>query len=391
MTGTEEIRIVALFGVRAFFGAERANVETLASLRERGCAVLCVVRDEDWPELIAVRDILAQRGLEWVKVPQIDYPIRGWILHVLRRNPGVFIRSNRALPRIVHDFRATHIHAFNPFHVASFRWALSGIRLPLIYRSGDRPALHNAFYRSTWSFVKRRATHFVADSKFIAQEIASTGVEDRRISVIYAPAPRRSLLKPFNLPAAALADGAFRIVYVGQIMQSKGVEVLVDAFLQIAERHENAHLVVAGRISEWRSDDWARNLRSRARSDPRGAHVHFAGFVENAPGLIRQCHLHVAPTISEEPYGLVVVEAKEVGRPSIIFRSGGMSELVTNGVDGCVLDEKTATNLATAIEGYVTSPEKVRRHGEEAFKSISVLGIPEFGKRWKEVYATVNK
>ena len=383
----EEIRIVALFGVRTFFGQERSNVETLAALRERGCRVLCVVRDEDWPELIAIRETLSLRGLEWIKVAQIDYPIRGWILHVLRRNPGVFIRSNRALPRIVDDFRATHVHAFNPFHVASFRWALSKISLPLIYRSGDRPTLHNAFYRSTWSFVKKRTTHFVADSKFIARELVSTGVEAGRVSVVYAPAPRRTDLTPAALPASALVEGAFRIVYVGQLIESKGVGVLVDAFLEIAERRANAHLLICGRISDWRGDDWARKLRSRAQSGPRGGErIHFLGFVENSPDLIRRCHLHAAPTVSDEPYGLVVVEAKEAGRPSIIFHSGGMGELVTDGVDGRSLSDKSAPALAAAIDDYILDPEKARRHGDAALASVAALGIPGFGEKWRRIY-----
>ena len=50
-----DIRIIALFGARSYFGQERANIETLASLQEKGCAVLCAIRNEDWPELIELR------------------------------------------------------------------------------------------------------------------------------------------------------------------------------------------------------------------------------------------------------------------------------------------------------------------------------------------------
>lgn len=384
----QEIRIVALFGARVFFGQERANLETLARLREQGCAVLCVVRDEDWPGLATIREAMAKRGLEVVMLPHVDYPIRGWILHAVLRNPRVFFRSNRALPHIVKDFRATHIHAFNPLYVAGFCWALAKIRLPLVYRSGDRPTLHNAFYRWAWSFVKKRTTHFVAGSRFIAGEIVATGVEPDRISVIYAAAPARFDATRVSLPGETLGGGACRFVYVGQINESKGVGVLVDAFERVMKHHSNAHLLIAGPIiTEWRGDDWARALRERIRSDARiSRNVHFLGFIENAPELMAQCHVHVAPSFVLEGYGLVVVEAKQAGRPSIIFKSGGMSELVTDGVDGFALSEKNATALAEAMEKYASDPRLGRVHGEAASASIATLGIPDFAKRWCEVY-----
>lgn len=46
-------------------------------------------------------------------------------------------------------------------------------------------------------------------------------------------------------------------------------------------------------------------------------------------------------------------EASLAGRPSIIFRSGGMSESATDGVDACLLLVKSATVLAAAIEANV--------------------------------------
>ena len=44
----EKPRILALFGGAVLFGQERGNIEALASLKEQGCEVLCLVRDEEW-------------------------------------------------------------------------------------------------------------------------------------------------------------------------------------------------------------------------------------------------------------------------------------------------------------------------------------------------------
>ncbi len=384
-------RILALFGARVIFGQERANIEALAALREEGCEVLCVIRPEEWPEILAIRAALEARGLAWVTAPYIDYPVRGWLLRTFLRNPGTYLKGNAALKRVARDFAPTHIHAFNPLHVAAFFGALRALPTPMIYRAGDQPTRHNLFYRAVWRFILQRASHFVADSRFISTALVNSGADPTRVSVLYAPPPRRPGAPPVDIPQSASAPNVLRFVYVGQLIPDKGIDMLVDAFSSIASAHPNAQLLIAGRISDWSGDDWARGLRDRAKADTLvGERVHFLGLVEDAPELIRLCHAHVAPSVKEEPYGLVVVEAKIVARPSIIFRSGGMTELVEDGVDGVVVDEKSADGLARAMLAYVLEPELATRHGEAALASVGGLGFDGFSGRWREVYDYVS-
>lgn len=86
------VRILALFGARVIFGAERQNI-TFATLREQGCEVLCLVRDEAWNH--AVPEALAARGLACAQVPYID----GWLpLLTLREEPLGLLSWKPKLP-----------------------------------------------------------------------------------------------------------------------------------------------------------------------------------------------------------------------------------------------------------------------------------------------------
>src|SRR3954464_11357283 len=89
-----DIRIIALFGARSYFGQERANIETLAALQEQGCAVLCAIRNEEWPELVELRRRLSERGLAWKLFHYTDIPRRGWIIRTIARTPFAYIRAN---------------------------------------------------------------------------------------------------------------------------------------------------------------------------------------------------------------------------------------------------------------------------------------------------------
>jgi glycosyltransferase involved in cell wall biosynthesis len=383
----EQPRIVALFGARVFFGQERANVEALAALHDLGCQVLCAVRNEDWPELVELREELSARGLLWKKFYYLDIPRKGWILRTIFRNPYAFVRANIEMIRTMRCFRVSHIHAFNPFYLLNFIPTIMFSRTPVVYRCGDEPAQHNMLWRTLWRYICKRVTHFVADSNFIRDKLTAFNIDLRKISVIYSPAPRRPRANAEQIPEDARSDKAFRFVYAGQVTPEKGADVLIEAFSRISTKFESAHLLIAGRISDWSGDDWARALRDRVARDWKlSDRVHFLGWVENVPDLMRQCHVHVCPSKWEEPYGLVAVEAKSVGIPSIVFPSGGLRELIEHGMNGWVTNSRTADELSDALEFYLRNPGIAKEQGRNALRSLDALQLDSFPERWLSIY-----
>ena len=142
-----------------------------------------------------------------------------------------------------------------------------------------------------------------------------------------------------------------------------------------------------GRISEWRGDEWARDLRDSVARDPvLSSRVVFVGFVENVPALLQGRAVLVVPTLTEEPLGLVVMEAKAAGLPSVVFPSGGLPEMIEHGVDGFICRDKSAEALAEALSLYLTDPSLTLRQGTAAKASLRRLGIDEFANRWLTVY-----
>jgi glycosyltransferase involved in cell wall biosynthesis len=385
---TDTLRIVALFGARVNFGQERANVDALAALREQGAEVLCIIRNERWPELVELNCRLEARGLKVTTAPYIDIPRRGWIVKTMVRNPIAFVWSNFSLMWLLFRFKPTHIHTFNPLYTFNFILALSLSSLPVIYRAGDRPVLHNFFWRLIWRFIVNRTAHFVADTEYIKSELAKTGVPRQRISVIYAPPPARSNAPSVQLPSAVAGDHVVRFVYAGQVQPHKGVDLLLDAFSRVSTTFPQARLVVAGPITDWSGHAWARQLQRKAEQSPSLAcAVAFMGFVEDIPRLMSKCHVHFCPTVSEEPYGLVVLEAKSVGIPSVVFPSGGLKELVRSGIDGIVTTEKTSAALVAAMTSYLTNPACAAEHGRAAHDSLRAFGFETFADRWAAIYA----
>jgi glycosyltransferase involved in cell wall biosynthesis len=386
---TEKARILALFGSAALYGAERANIEALSALKERGCQILCLVRNEKWSTLVPAA--LESRGLACRKIPYIEQPLPGRLLFVLFRNPIAFLIANWKFLWIIRQFKPTHIHAYGQFFVLNFQLALMLVRVPMIFRAGDEPILHSWLWRTNWRFVIRRTARFVANAAFVARSLQATGVPAEKITIIYNKPPARPSLKPVALNVE-VPCGTRPFAYVGQISEHKGPHILIAAFRQLVSSFPDARLFLAGRISDWEGDAWARALRDATKKDPLiGERITFLGEIEDVPGLLARCEALVVPSLFDDPSPNVVMEAKQAGRAVIAFPRGGLPELIEHGVDGLLCRETTRTALIEALRTYLINPGMARAHGAAALASSARFGNERLGANWSKIYALASR
>lgn len=382
-----EPRILVLFGSAVVFGAERGNVEALRALKDQGAEILCLVRDESWSAVTPV--FLDASGLRWQKAPYVLFGRGIPLWSLLVEQPVRFIRANIAFLRVIRAFRPTHIHAYGQPFVANFALGLACVRVPLIYRAGDAPVLHNWIWRLTWGIVRKRATRIVANSLFVARSLAAAGINPKIIKLIYNAPPTRT--PDFDHRAEPpLPTGARIVAYVGQIAEHKGPHVLIEAFERIADRYPNVFLALAGRISDWSGDAWGRALREKAQNSKFFDRISFLGQIESVPLLLAQSEFLVVPSLFDDPAPNVVMEAKEASRPVIGFARGGIPELIQHGVDGLLCDETTAAALEKALDVYLSDRELVTSHGAASRRSLERLEVSQFKMKWSEAYGILS-
>jgi len=378
-------RILVLFGNVPLYGQERGNIEALDALRRTGCEVLFLIREEWTKDTIQAE--LNRRGLKFVFVPYFDAVRHGVSLKVWWNNLMGIVGGSRQLLQLIRSFKATHIHAGSTSNVLNFLPALMLTRLPLVFRAGDVPPQHHWLWRMVWRFTRWRAAHFVCDSRFIQAKLAALGVKNVRSSVIYAPGPRRvkSGATVAPLLPSRIGKRPFTVLYVGQISQEKGVGLLVEAAISLSRERSDIRIMLAGEYA-W-NNPFARELLASVARAGLQDRIVFTGFVEDIDVLYDQADLHVCPSLCDESYGLTVVEAKERRLPSLVFASGGLTELVEHGAGGWVCEEKTAAVLVRAIAYCAEHTEVVAKQGQAAHASLSGLEMSRFEEKWNEVYA----
>lgn len=381
MTTETRGRILVLFGSIPLYGHERGNIEAMEALRGEGWDVLFVTNTE-WGHL-HVEPELAARGFAYEKAIyskrfQRGMGLSGW----LDRLKGIGVGSVQ-LRRICRRYRPTHIHFGNVAWFINFLPALVMFRIPLIFRLGDSPSSHRSIFRFLWRRVlSARVSRFVCISRFVQARLVELGVPAAKTQVLYSRPPRRVGLQQRRAPMPKCGRATFG--YLGQITEEKGVGLLVGAAISVCRSTDGVRFLFAGDYS-WRNP-FADHLIARLGALNLGHLISFLGYVDDIDLFFASIDVHVCPSICPEALGNTVLEAKARGVGSIVFPSGGLVEIVRDGIDGVVCKEKSVDAIERAVWFYLERPEQIGIHGKAALESLRALGVHEFARQWSQIY-----
>ncbi|MEX2526824.1 MAG: glycosyltransferase [Gemmatimonadota bacterium] len=199
-------------------------------------------------------------------------------------------------------------------------------------------------------------TAFIAPSKHVAQRYGAWGLETERLERIphgVNAAWARDLPSP---PVRAEAD-AVRFGFIGTPLPHKGLHLLIEAFSRLPQG--GATLTIHAHLDD-PANPYALELGIRCASLPG---ITVAGrFPRERLGQVFQgMDVLVVPSVWEEMFGLVVLEARLAGVAVVVSEMGGLPELVRNRVDGLVVPPDRVDPLHGALKRFVDEPALARR------------------------------
>jgi glycosyltransferase involved in cell wall biosynthesis len=171
--------------------------------------------------------------------------------------------------------------------------------------------------------------------------------------------------------------------YIGRLEQSKGVRLLMAAWDRYlgSSRDQGLRLVIAG------AGSLDREVAAWASAHPS---VEMLGLIP--PGQVRELTARaravLVPSVWEEPFGLMVVEAMAAGTPAIAAGHGSFTELVTPGADGVLFQPGDPDALAGALADVAAHPEKYESYGRRARETYEQKFNPDRSlKHLLEIYS----
>jgi glycosyltransferase involved in cell wall biosynthesis len=214
------------------------------------------------------------------------------------------------------------------------------------------------------------AVRVIANSRATAEAFARSGGKAERVSVVYngidpepfdsvTPAEVDSLREELGL-AASLVIGAF-----SRLAPWKGQHVLLEALTRLP----GVHILLVGEAL-FGEQAYARALRKRAEELGVADRVHFLGFREDVPRLMRVSDVVAHASVASEPFGRMIVEGMLARKPVVASRAGGTTEIVEDGVSGILFPPGDTSALTGALAGLLADPSK-RRALAEAGRAVA--------------------
>ena len=234
--------------------------------------------------------------------------------------------------------------------------------------------------RRLFTIVMRRACAAAdllrATSSGVADDLVRTyGASPSRIRVVPNPVDVASIAAASDEPLDGAIAAAWTrpvIVAAGRLAEAKNYPLLIDALAKLRERIP-ASLVILG------DGDQAPKVRAAVNARGLGDVVHLCGFQRNPWKFIARADVF-ALTSRYEGFGNVLVEAMACGVPVVATASPGTRDIVSDGVDGLLVERHDAGSVAAALARILEDADLRRRMGAaarrkaESYRTDAIVG-----------------
>ncbi len=271
------------------------------------------------------------------------FNVIGWILKLLVYRPNV-------------------VHMNFMGYGSSLAFASRILGIPIVARAGDYAANNLA---NRWIMA------YVANGSAQAQHLLSSPLSEKVFIVgdLFRPERLEKMIE--SGPGLPKNSDKPCFLYLGQLVERKGIHVLVEAFSQI---QNDAELYIIG--GNWDETGYPRRLLKKIHNLRLNDNVFTYSHRNDIGLLLKQCDVFVLPSLSEaRPRS--IIEAMCMSRPVISTTVGGIPSLVEDGTTGLLVPPSNVKELSKAIDQMASSRELRKKFGNAALKRANKIFQPD--------------
>lgn len=301
-------------------------------------------------------EVLRTHGVELIEIP--DAHARTAPLQLGR---ALLQRARKSQPDIV------HAHMVRAALIAKLLQALGRYRLVT--------TVHNSFDRQ--SPLMGVGDRVIAVSHAVEVEMAGKGIAPRKLRTVHnrTIGGKRRPAWPVRIDSLEHPS----ITTVCGLHPRKGVADLLEAFAQAWAEYPQAHLYVVG------DGPQANELKARAAAMPCRDHVHWLGYRRDPREVLGSTDIFALATYADT-CPMVVSEARQMGCAIVATHVGGIPELVTDGMQGLLVEAGRPDQLAEALTRLLGDPALRDRYSKQARAGLETCTVAEMARRTVEVY-----
>ncbi len=283
-------------------------------------------------------------------------------------------KSPRLLLAVYGIYRT--IRAFNPdivhAHMMTSALLVAGLRALVPFKLVT--SVHNEFQRS--ALLMGVGERVIGVSEAVSLSMIRRGIPKSRMRTVLngsvrSPRFPRPAPAPMRLQHPA-------ITFVGGMHPRKGVDDLITAFGQVAERFPTAHLYLVG------SGPWQEEYEELADTVAPGRTTFF-GHSDDPRPYMQGSDIFVLASRSE-PAGLVLAEAREAGCAIVATNVGGIPEMIERGAAGVLVPPDRPDLLAEALSRLLDDPASLAEARTRSQVNIERMSVERMAAETEAVY-----
>jgi len=369
-------RILLVIDNLEFGGGERVFLQLAAGLKDRFEIFVAATQGGEFEERLRELDIQffsvdMGRRLSWKPVTQLR--------DIIRQNKIVLVHSQGARA----DFFARVAG-----RIANAPHILCTLAMPV--EGFDVGFLRKKIYRLADQISARYVERFIVVSDSLRTTlIEGRGIPSQRVVRIhngielnqYHPdLTETSLRNNWGIPPSAPLIGA-----IGRMVWQKGFEFLIQAIPAIIrDIHEVRFLFVGD--GPLKSD-----LERLVRQLDISHKVIFAGFRPDISRVLSAIDILVVPSLLEG-FPIMTLEAMAMAKPVVATRIQGITEQISDGMDGILVSPKNSEALTSAVSKILLNKELASKLGKTARKKVETcFPVEKMVGETEKVYLSVLK
>jgi glycosyltransferase involved in cell wall biosynthesis len=314
---------------------------------------------------------LRQQPLRWLLVPAF-LAAQAWKVRSLQRES---------------PFDLFHVHWIVPQGLVAAALKMTAVvRAPMLLTShgGDLFSLQGALFSrlKRWVLGNMDTVNVVSES--MIAHCNALGVSEDRVFV-------RSMGVDLNdrfVPSGSW-ESRSGMVFVGRLVEKKGVDVLLRAFALVRREHPRENLTIVG------DGPLRESLQRLCKELEIEAAVSFLGAVSNVevPAILNRARISVVPSVvasdgDQEGLGLVAVEAMGCGCCVVSSDLPALYDVVEDGSNGRMVQAGDPESLATCLVDLLDNPATVQDLAERGRTSVHArFGWQAVAEDYAEAYS----
>lgn len=260
-----------------------------------------------------------------------------------------------------------HTHAAMAARIAAF---LSGVRVRIHTRHSTfapRAILTRFPLRNVCGFINNTlSTQMVAVSESTKDNLTAMGANPKKIEVVINGAEPLRDVSDEELAKLreelGINEGDFVVGMSARLEEVKGHIYLIEAARILHERGcDNLKVLIIG------TGTTEAELKAKTAEYGLTDAVIFPGFVSDVAPYIKAMDVIINCSFGTEATSMALIEAMSLAKPAIATDYGGNAFIIENGKNGYIIPQKSASNLAEAIQKLMDNPEKLTEMAKFAY------------------------